>query len=104
MMRHLADLVRRATCDRLRWAFDPTSIRNAHFYLDVIGARGRQFVPDMYGADPGRPSHRVIADWDLRRRPRTLAPALRSSAARHAAPGRLLRLLTVERGKTPPRP
>ncbi|MFC9898453.1 GNAT family N-acetyltransferase [Nocardia sp. NPDC127579] len=47
---------------RVRWAFDPRNARNAHFYLDVIGAQGRWFVPNMYGT---RPSHRVIAEWDV---------------------------------------
>jgi predicted GNAT superfamily acetyltransferase len=48
---------------RMRWSYDPAQIRNAHFNLDVLGARGRWFSPDMYG--PG--ADRVIVEWDLTR-------------------------------------
>ena len=47
--------------NRMRWTYDPAQIRNAHFNLDVLGARGRWFAPDMYG--PG--TDRVIVEWDL---------------------------------------
>jgi predicted GNAT superfamily acetyltransferase len=49
---------------RMRWTYDPTQIRNAHFNLDVLGARGRWFAPDMYG--PG--TDRVVVEWDLNRK------------------------------------
>ena len=48
---------------RMRWTYDPFQIRNAHFNLDVLGARGRWYAPDMYG--PG--ADRVIVEWDLTR-------------------------------------
>ena len=48
---------------RMRWTYDPAQIRNAHFNLDVLGARGRWFAPDMYG--PG--TDRVVVEWDLTR-------------------------------------
>ena len=48
---------------RMRWTYDPAQIRNAHFNLDVLGAKGRWFAPDMYG--PG--VDRVIVEWDLTR-------------------------------------
>jgi predicted GNAT superfamily acetyltransferase len=48
---------------RMRWTYDPAQVRNAHFNLDVLGARGRWFAPDMYG--PG--TDRVIVEWDLSR-------------------------------------
>ena len=48
---------------RMRWTYDPAQIRNAHFNLDVLGARGRWFAPDLYG--PG--TDRVIVEWDLTR-------------------------------------
>ncbi|MEU4196042.1 hypothetical protein AB0E69_29345 [Kribbella sp. NPDC026611] len=48
---------------RMRWTYDPAQERNAHFNLDVLGARGRWFAPDMYG--PG--TDRVIVEWDLTR-------------------------------------
>lgn len=46
---------------RMRWTYDPAQIRNAHFNLDVLGARGRWYAPDMYG--PG--TDRVVVEWDL---------------------------------------
>lgn len=48
---------------RMRWTYDPAQIRNAHFNLDVLGARGRWFAPDLYG--PG--TDRVVVEWDLTR-------------------------------------
>lgn len=50
---------------RMRWTYDPLQTRNAHFNLDVLGARGRWYAPDMYG--PG--IDRVIVEWDLTREP-----------------------------------
>ena len=50
---------------RMRWTYDPFEIRNAHFNLDVLGARGRWYAPDMYG--PG--TDRVVVEWDLTREP-----------------------------------
>ncbi|MGW1345949.1 GNAT family N-acetyltransferase [Kribbella sp. NPDC002412] len=51
---------------RMRWTYDPFQIRNGHFNLDVLGARGRWYAPDMYG--PG--GDRVVVEWDLHARPR----------------------------------
>lgn len=45
----------------MRWAFDPMIARNAHFNLDVLGARARWFHPDFYG--PG--SDRLVVEWDI---------------------------------------
>ncbi|WP_410793605.1 hypothetical protein [Kribbella sp. C-35] len=57
---------------RMRWTYDPAQIRNAHFNLDVLGARGRWFAPDMYG--PG--TDRVVIEWDLTREHPTTPDAL----------------------------
>lgn len=46
----------------MRWAYDPILTRNAHFNLDVLGARGVSFHPEMYG-EPG--SDRIMINWDL---------------------------------------
>ena len=46
----------------MRWAFDPTLARNAHFNLDVLGAHGVRFVPNYYD-EPF--SDRLIVDWPL---------------------------------------
>jgi predicted GNAT superfamily acetyltransferase len=68
MMARIGALARSQGLRRVRWAFDPLDTRNGHFYLDVIGARGREFVRNMYGEDGRGPSHRVITEWDLTRR------------------------------------
>jgi len=49
---------------RMRWSYDPLQTRNAHFNLDVLGARGRWFHPDFFG-EPG--TDRVVVEWDLLR-------------------------------------
>lgn len=50
----------------MRWAYDPLLARNAHFNLDVLGARGVAFVADYYG-EPG--TDRLLVEWDLEREP-----------------------------------
>jgi predicted GNAT superfamily acetyltransferase len=55
---------------RMRWSFDPVRAGNAHFNLDVLGARARWFVRSLYGVedmgrDLGHPSDRLIVEWDL---------------------------------------
>lgn len=55
---------------RMRWYFDPMRSRNAHFNLNVLGARVRVVLPNLFGLerhgrDEGLPSHRLVADWDL---------------------------------------
>ncbi|MEW1956687.1 GNAT family N-acetyltransferase [Kineococcus sp. NPDC059986] len=57
-----ADVVRATGTHRMRWAFDPGKGRNAHFNLDVLGARGRWYVDDFYRR-PG--TDRVVVEWDL---------------------------------------
>jgi predicted GNAT superfamily acetyltransferase len=51
---------------RMRWTYDPFQIRNGHFNLDVLGARGRWYAAELYG--PG--TDRVIVEWDLVGEPR----------------------------------
>lgn len=55
---------------KMRWSYDPVRSSNAHFNLDVLGARGRWFVPNLYGLDDmgrdaGHRSDRLIVEWDL---------------------------------------
>lgn len=45
----------------MRWSYDPSLARNAHFNLDVLGARARWFHPDFYG--PG--TDRLIVEWEI---------------------------------------
>lgn len=64
------DAVLATGIERMRWSFDPLRAANGHFNLDVLGARGRWFVPNLYGVermgpDRGLPSDRMIVDWDL---------------------------------------
>ncbi|SDT58337.1 hypothetical protein [Jiangella sp. DSM 45060] len=47
---------------RMRWSFDPSVVRNAHFNLDVLGATGRWFRPEFFGVPD---TDRMIVDWDL---------------------------------------
>jgi predicted GNAT superfamily acetyltransferase len=56
----------------MRWTYDPIQTRNAHFNLDVLGARGRWFYPDLYG-EPG--TDRVVVEWDLRGSDQAARPA-----------------------------
>ncbi|MFI6995960.1 GNAT family N-acetyltransferase [Nocardia sp. NPDC050175] len=54
----------------IQWAFDPLRAANAYFYLDVLGARGCGFAPNLYGIedsgrDRGNPTDRIIARWEL---------------------------------------
>ncbi|WP_405060406.1 hypothetical protein OG474_01860 [Kribbella sp. NBC_01505] len=46
---------------RMRWTYDPFQLRNAHFNLNVLGARARWYTPDLYG--PG--TDRLVVEWDL---------------------------------------
>lgn len=55
---------------RMRWSYDPVRAANGHFNLDVLGARARWFVRNLYGVDDmgrdaGHPSDRLIVDWNL---------------------------------------
>jgi predicted GNAT superfamily acetyltransferase len=47
---------------RMRWAYDPMVTRNAHFNLDVLGAVGISFKPELYG-EPD--TDRIVVEWDL---------------------------------------
>lgn len=51
-----------AGATRMRWTYDPLLSRNAHFNLDVLGARGRWFVQDAQGL-PG--TDRITVEWAL---------------------------------------
>jgi len=78
-----ADVVRAHGVRTMRWAYDPALGRNAHFNLDVLGARARWYVDDFYFR-PG--SDRVVVEWDLQHEPE-LATVLEE--------------LEVERGTSP---
>lgn len=58
---------------RMRWTYDPLLARNAHFNLDVLGARGRWYTPQAQGA-PG--TDRITVDWHFTEKPPEEVPAL----------------------------
>lgn len=65
--------------DLMRWSFDPMHARNAHFNLDVLGARAHRLHRALYGAaapgrDAGERTDRLVVDWELTA-PRTRGPA-----------------------------
>jgi predicted GNAT superfamily acetyltransferase len=57
-----AVIATRAGLNSMRWAFDPILSRNAHFNLDVLGARGVRFAPRYYDEAF---SDRLIVEWTL---------------------------------------
>ncbi len=77
---------------RMRWSFDPVRASNAHFNLDVLGARARWFVRSLYGVDDmgrdlGQPSDRLIVEWDLTGPPHPPAPEQPSTGSATAPSG-----------------
>ncbi|WP_159080536.1 GNAT family N-acetyltransferase [Nocardia suismassiliense] len=68
MMFRTREIVQRRGLRSMRWAYDPLRADNAHFYLDVLGASGCDFIPDLYGIeetgrDRGRSTDRIIVHW-----------------------------------------
>lgn len=55
-----AAMAERSGAERMRWTYDPLLARNAHFNLDVLGARGRWYSPDAQGL-PG--TDRITVEW-----------------------------------------
>ncbi|HEX3866339.1 MAG TPA: hypothetical protein VHV78_06275 [Gemmatimonadaceae bacterium] len=53
------ELARRRITEML-WTYDPLIAKNAHFNLNVLGARVERYAPDMYG-DMGSPLHHGLA-------------------------------------------
>ena len=55
---------------RMYWTFDPLESRNAHLNLERLGAVGREYVRDMYGASDsplhrGIGTDRFLAVWEM---------------------------------------
>lgn len=74
------DFVLSTGLTEMRWAFDPVRAHNAHFNLDVLGARARWYVRDLFGVeemgrDAGQGSDRLIMSWDLTAEPGHPGPA-----------------------------
>jgi predicted GNAT superfamily acetyltransferase len=47
---------------RMRWTFDPTLARNAHFNMNSLGACGIDFRPDYFDR---RNTDRIIVNWEF---------------------------------------
>ncbi len=47
---------------RMYWTFDPLIAKNAHFNLNVFGARVARFAPDMYGNTGSALHHGLATD------------------------------------------
>jgi chorismate synthase len=69
------------------WTYDPLIAKNAHFNLNVLGARVVRYAPDMYG-DMGSPLHhglptdRLVVVLDTARPPRDASATLAGDEAR----------------------
>lgn len=64
--RHLKEYQRRELARRkigcMYWTFDPLIAKNAHFNLNVLGARVVRFAPDMYGNTGSALHHGLATD------------------------------------------
>ena len=77
------------------WTYDPLVARNANLNLSKLGAHVIEYVPDMYGHDPGSTTDRIIGSdrfvvrWPLKTDSRTVGrsdgAAAGQTAAREAA-------------------
>jgi len=68
LQQHMGQWALQHGIDEINWTFDPTIVRNAYFFINKVGARGIDYLPDFYGGsyDPGSDSSdRVFAVWDL---------------------------------------
>jgi predicted GNAT superfamily acetyltransferase len=64
------DAARLMGISTMRWSFDPFVVRNAHFNLNVLGARAFTVERNLYGThthglDVQETTDRLIAQWDL---------------------------------------
>jgi predicted GNAT superfamily acetyltransferase len=85
------DAARSMGISLMRWSFDPFLVRNAHFNLNVLGARAFKLERDLYGShghglDVEESTDRLLAEWDL---------SVESPQPREAAPGGALGVAKV---------
>lgn len=64
------DAARAMGVSTMRWSFDPFRARNAHFNLDVLGARAFALERNLYGVhghglDAEQSTDRLLAEWEL---------------------------------------
>src|SRR6266849_5101071 len=87
----------------IRWTFEPTRARNAHFNLNRLGVVVRDYAVNFYGTDyvtnpaekaagvSGMDSDRVFASWELRS-PRVEALAMGAEYSLPAEPDRTIEI------------
>ena len=65
------DLLLEAGIDVAYWTYDPLISGNAHFNINLLGARPVEYVADMYGDNTGSELHsglgtdRFVVEWNL---------------------------------------
>ena len=65
------DLLLAAGIDVAYWTFDPLISGNAHFNINLLGARPVEYVANMYGDNTGSELHsglgtdRLVVEWNL---------------------------------------
>lgn len=62
----------------MRWTFDPSLARNAHFNFDSLGAVGIDYLPSYYSR-PG--TDRILVEWTLGGQPTQRVPAQKTEKA-----------------------
>ena len=89
--------------DLIKWTFEPTRVRNAHFNLNRLGVVVRDYAVNFYGTDyvtnpaekaagvSGMDSDRVFASWELRS-PRVEALAAGAEYSLPAEPDRTIEI------------
>ncbi len=65
------DEVLRRGLKLITWTYDPLQARNANLNLHTLGACGRTYIRDLYGAtaalqlEPGVPTDRLLLEWPI---------------------------------------
>ncbi len=84
------DLLLAAGIDVAYWTFDPVISGNAHFNINLLGARPVEYVANMYGDATGSELHsglgtdRLVVEWNLSET--RVADILRGEAVTTGAP------------------
>lgn len=86
LLRHEWDLHRANGVKRVCWTYEPLEARNAHLYLNKMGANGIKYVDDYYylhtGLHAGLPQDRLLVEVEMDKAgpkdfdPKALAEAL----------------------------
>ena len=76
----------------LYWTYDPLVARNAYLNLSKLGAHVTEYVPNMYGVDPGSATDRIIGSdrfvvrWPLQTDSRTVGKTGRRAGGQTGVP------------------